>query len=42
MKKIMILGGNPETATLVDRSLAMGIYTIVVDMGQGSPAKRNA
>ena len=42
MKKIMILGGNPETAVLVDTALSMGFYTIVVDMSHGSPAKKNA
>lgn len=42
MKKIMILGGNPETAVLVNTARSMGYYTIVVDMGQGSPAKKNA
>ena len=42
MKKIMILGGNPETAVLVNTALSMGYYTIVVDMGHGSPAKKNA
>ncbi|MBC2840324.1 carbamoyl-phosphate-synthetase [Robiginitalea sp. SC105] len=42
MKKIMILGGNPETAVLVNTSLSMGLHTIVVDMGHGSPAKKHA
>ncbi|MDH3698776.1 MAG: carbamoyl-phosphate-synthetase [Flavobacteriaceae bacterium] len=42
MKKIMILGGNPETAVLVNTSISMGYHTIVVDMDQGSPAKKNA
>lgn len=42
MKKIMILGGNPETAILVNRAISMGFYTIVVDMSHGSPAKKNA
>lgn len=38
----MILGGNPETAVLVNTSISMGFYTIVVDMEHGSPAKKNA
>ena len=42
MKKIMILGGNPETAVLVNTSISMGFHTIVVDMDHGSPAKKNA
>lgn len=42
MKKIMILGGNPETAVLVKRAISMGFHTIVVDMSHGSPAKRDA
>jgi biotin carboxylase len=41
-KKIVILGGNPETAAVVDVANKMGLYTIVIDMGQNSPAKRNA
>ncbi|MCL6275532.1 carbamoyl-phosphate-synthetase [Muricauda sp. 2012CJ35-5] len=42
MKKLMILGGNPETAVLVETAISMGVYTIVVDMSHGSPAKKNA
>lgn len=38
----MILGGNPETAVLVETALSMGVYVIVVDMSHGSPAKKNA
>lgn len=41
-KKLIILGGNPETAILVNIAKSMGIYTIVIDMGADSPAKRNA
>jgi len=41
-KKIIILGGNPETAAVVDVANAMGLYTIVIDMGVNSPAKRKA
>lgn len=42
MKKIMILGGNPETAILVQTAISMGVYTIVVDMSPDSPAKKHA
>ena len=42
MKKIIILGGNPETAAVVAIANGMGLYTIVIDMGINSPAKRNA
>lgn len=42
MKKLIILGGNPETAVLVDVANAMGIYTIVVDPNPNAPAKKNA
>ncbi|TLP70587.1 acetyl-CoA carboxylase biotin carboxylase subunit family protein [Maribacter sp. ACAM166] len=42
MKKLMILGGNPETAILVDTAISMGIYTIVVDPNPNAPAKKNA
>lgn len=38
----MILGGNPETAILVDIAISMGIYTIVVDPNPDAPAKINA
>jgi biotin carboxylase len=42
MKKLIILGGNPETAVLVDTAISMGIYTIVVDPNPDAPAKKNA
>ncbi|OZV69879.1 ATP-grasp domain-containing protein [Winogradskyella aurantia] len=42
LKKLIILGGNPETAVLVDTAKAMGVYTIVIDMSPDSPAKRHA
>lgn len=42
MKKLIILGGNPETAVLVNTAMAMGIYTIVVDPNPDAPAKKNA
>jgi len=41
-KKLMILGGNPETAALVEVANDMGIHTIVVDPVKNSPAKRQA
>ena len=30
-KKLLILGGNPETCVLVDTANNLGIYTIVID-----------
>lgn len=42
MKKLIILGGNPETAVLVDTAISMGIYTIVIDPNPDAPAKKNA
>ena len=42
MKKLIILGGNPETGVLVDVAESMGIHTIVVDPNPNAPAKRNA
>ncbi len=41
-KKLIILGGNPETGVLVNIAMSMGIYTIVIDMSPDSPAKKNA
>ena len=41
-KKLIILGGNPETAVLVDIAVSMGIHTIVVDPNPNAPAKKNA
>ena len=38
-KKLMILGGNPETRVLVEIANSMGIYTIVVDPNPNAPAK---
>lgn len=42
MKKLIILGGNPETAILVKTAMSMGVYTIVVDPNPLSPAKKVA
>ena len=42
MKKILILGANPETAALVQKAKDMGIYTIVTDYLPDSYAKKFA
>ena len=42
MKKILILGANPETAALVQKAKEMGIYTIVTDYLPDSYAKKYA
>jgi biotin carboxylase len=41
-KRLLILGGNPETGVLVDIANSLGIYTIVVDPNPDAPAKKNA
>ncbi|GAB4508849.1 MAG: ATP-grasp domain-containing protein [Allomuricauda sp.] len=41
-KKLIILGGNPETGVLVDIAESMGIYTIVIDPNPDAPAKKFA
>ena len=41
-KRLLILGGNPETGVLVDIANNMGIYTIVIDPNPNSPAKKIA
>jgi biotin carboxylase len=41
-KKLLILGGNPETRVLVEIANSLGIYTIVVDPNPNSPAKKLA
>ncbi len=41
-KKLIILGGNPETAILVNTAISMGIYVIVIDPNPDSPAKKVA
>lgn len=41
-KKLIILGGNPETGALVEVANQLGIYTIVVDPNPDAPAKRFA
>jgi biotin carboxylase len=41
-KRLMILGGNPETAALVRHASAMGVVVLVVDPNPDAPAKRDA
>jgi biotin carboxylase len=41
-KKLIILGGNPETGVLVEVANAMGIHTIVIDPNPNAPAKEFA
>ena len=40
MKRLLILGGNPETAGVVLTAKRMGVVTYVVDLVDNSPAKR--
>jgi biotin carboxylase len=41
-KRLLILGGNPETGSLVSKAQSMGIHTIVVDPNPNAPAKKFA
>jgi len=41
-KKLLILGGNPETGELVKTANQLGITTLVVDPNPDSPAKKFA
>ncbi|GAB5562957.1 MAG: ATP-grasp domain-containing protein [Winogradskyella sp.] len=41
-KKIIILGGNPETGVLVEIANSMGLHTIVIDPNPNAPAKKFA
>jgi biotin carboxylase len=41
-KRLLILGGNPETGILVNLANSLGIYTIVVDPKPDAPAKQKA
>jgi biotin carboxylase len=41
-KRLLILGGNPETGALVRHANAMGVVTIVADPNPDAPAKRDA
>lgn len=38
-KKLLILGGNPETGELVNKARELGVYTIVADPNKDAPAK---
>ena len=42
MKKLLILGANPETIPLIETAKSMGIYTIVTDPDLNAPAKKVA
>lgn len=42
MKKILILGANPETIPLIETAKSMGLYTIVTDPDPNAPAKKIA
>ena len=42
MKKLLILGANPETIPLIETAKLMGIYTIVTDPDPQAPAKKFA
>jgi biotin carboxylase len=41
-KRLLILGGNPETAALVRYANSLGVHTIVIDPNPHSPAKIDA
>jgi biotin carboxylase len=41
-KRLLILGGNPETGALVNYANEMGVYTIVIDPNPSAPAKKFA
>lgn len=42
MKKLLVLGANPETVSLINKAKEMGIYTIVTDYDPNAFAKRFA
>jgi biotin carboxylase len=42
MKKLLILGANPETIPLIETAKAMGVYIIVTDPDPQAPAKKHA
>jgi len=42
MKKVLILGANRATVTLVQKAKEMGLYTIVTDYNPNAYAKRYA
>ncbi len=41
-KRLLILGGNPETGALVKYAKELGVHTIVIDPNPNSPAKKSA
>jgi biotin carboxylase len=41
-KRLLILGGNPETGALVRHANNLGVHTIVIDPNPNAPAKKNA
>jgi len=41
-KRLLVLGGNPETGAMVKYANELGVYTIVIDPNPHSPAKKNA
>jgi biotin carboxylase len=41
-KRLLILGGNPETGALVKHANNLGVHTIVIDPNPNAPAKKNA
>jgi biotin carboxylase len=41
-KNILILGGNPETGSIVEVANKLGMNTVVADPNPGAPSKRNA
>ena len=41
-KRLLILGGNPETGALVKYANELGVHTIIIDPNPNSPAKKNA
>jgi biotin carboxylase len=42
MKKLLILGANPETIPLIETAKSMSLYTIVTDPNPDAPAKKVA
>lgn len=42
MKRVLILGANPETVSLIEKANSMGLYTIVTDYDPNAYAKRFA
>lgn len=42
MKKLLILGANPETIPLIETAKSMGVYTVVTDPDPQAPAKKFA